>query len=473
MGILAGDSGSPGFWNFFSSDLKFSPHPEDMMIDGHPVMNIEHADDGAIFSGLNGLQAHLDTFARWTSRKGLTVNISKTKVMGFGRLSDPLPVFTLHGHALEWTHQHKYLGVHVTSCRADIFSDHFDHKAKVALKVTNVTFTLLNYLGDLPPREGLILYNSRVDPHLTHGAEVALGVSPASMALLEDVQVKFLRRLLHVQKRSMRTPLFTETGTLPIPFRRARFALQFLSRLVTMEDHRFPRWCLQENVDLWQRDRRCWLGDLVIVLRNIGFARADTGLDGLTSPEGVRRLLHDLPILANKLVTDEIMASTRLDLVRGRVERTRSGRVTADPLVFRSYLLLRIPAHRIALTRLLTSNHALGIERGRWLRINGTSVTVPRSFRICRCCRDDVEDECHVLFICADTTLQEMRDDFLADIWKCYPALRCRSSSPKELLHTLLTYSDLLARLGRYVYDVLKHVDNIPMYIHPGVTAQL
>ncbi len=160
--------------------------------------------------------------------------------MGFGKLPDPLPVFTLYGHALKWTHQHKYLGVHVTSCRADIFSNHFVHKVKVALRVTNVTFTLLNYLGDLPPQEGLILYNSRVDPHLTHGAEVALGVSPTNIVLLEDVQVKFLRRLLRIQKRSMQTPLFTETGTLPIAFRRTRFALQFLSRLVTMEDHRFP-----------------------------------------------------------------------------------------------------------------------------------------------------------------------------------------------------------------------------------------
>ncbi|KAK0445903.1 hypothetical protein EV421DRAFT_1795480 [Armillaria borealis] len=144
------------------------------------------------------------------------------------------------------------------------------------------------------------------------------------------------------------------------------------------------------------------------------------------------------------------MASPRLDLVHGRVERTRSGRSTTDPLGFRSSLLLRISAHRIALTRLLTSNHALAVERGRWLRVNGTSVTVPRSFRICRYCRDNLEDECHVLFICSDATLQAMRDDFLADIWKAYPALHRRSSSPKELLHTY--YSDLLPRLSRYVY---------------------
>ncbi|KAK0227579.1 hypothetical protein IW262DRAFT_1263828 [Armillaria fumosa] len=165
---------------------------------------------------------------------------------------------------------------------------------------------------------------------------------------------------------------------------------------------------------------------------------------------------------------EEVAASTRLDLARGRVERTTSGRVTPDPLTFRSYLLLRIPAHRIALTRLLTSNHSLAVERGRWLRIDGTSDIIPRTWRICRFCHNDVEDELHVLFICSDSILCGIRADFLADIWSAYPALRHRSASPKELLHTLLTYSDLLPRLGRFVYEMLGQVEQKPMYIPTG-----
>ncbi len=159
------------------------------------------------------------------------------------------------------------------------------------------------------------------------------------------------------------------------------------------------------------------------------------------------------------------MASSRLELVHGRAERMKSGRQTTDLLVFWSYLLLWIPAHRIALTRLLRSNHALAVECGRWLRVNGTAVTVQGAFGSA----DDVKDECHVLFICSDATLQAMRDKFLADIWKAYPALHHRSSCLKELLHMLLTYSDLLPRLACYVYHVIDHVESIPMYIHPGV----
>ncbi len=368
------------------------------------------------------------------------------QIEGYGLWSaaEPLPDFILHGQTLEWMDRHKYLGVHVTSYRADIFSEHFEHKAKAASKVTNVSFTLLNYLGDLPPREGLILYKSRVDPHLTHGAEVALRVSPTNMALLRDAQVKYLRRLLRVQKRSMRTSLFTETGIPPISFRRVSFALHFLSRLVTMKDHRIVQWCLAANEELWRHGSCCWLGDLAVVLRDLGFAPSDTGLTALSSLQGVQNLLKNLPLLASNSITEDINASSRLELVRSRIERTRSGKMSADPLIFRAYLLLRIPAHRIALTRLLTSNHALAIERGRWLRIDGTIVTVPRPFRICRWCQKDVENECHILFVCPDPTLSNMRVDFLAEIWNSYPALRGRASGPKELLHMLLTYPDLL-----------------------------
>ncbi len=71
------------------------------------------------------------------------MNILKTKRMCFGKLLNPLP---LHGQILEWTSQHKYLRVHVTSYQDDIFSDHFDYNLSI---VTNVIIKLhtLELLG--------------------------------------------------------------------------------------------------------------------------------------------------------------------------------------------------------------------------------------------------------------------------------------------------------------------------------------
>lgn len=222
VGILAGDSGSPGFWNFFASDLVFVPHPEDISIGGRRVMNIEQADDGAMFSGPLGLQAHLDVYGPWASRKGLLVNIPKTKAMAFGKLPSTLPVFTILGRPIEWTNEHKYLGVTFTSSRADIFSQHYTEKE------------------NLPPREGVLIYKSRIDPHLTFGAEVAVDVASSGPHLLENVQVAYLRRLLSIQKRSIRVTVFTETGILPLSYCRIMFALRYLRRILHLGEHRIP-----------------------------------------------------------------------------------------------------------------------------------------------------------------------------------------------------------------------------------------
>ncbi len=45
-------------------------------------------------------------------------------------------------------------------------------------------------------------------------------------------------------------------------------------------------------------------------------------------------------------------------------------------------------------------------------------------------CVDCVEDEMHVLFVCTDGDLDQLRVAFLRDVWKGFPALRHASSSP-------------------------------------------
>ncbi|KAK0230919.1 hypothetical protein IW262DRAFT_1453845 [Armillaria fumosa] len=58
----------------------------------------------------------------------------------------------------------------------------------------------------------------------------------------------------------------------------------------------------------------------------------------------------------------------------------------------RSYLDIRTPTHRIALTRVLTASHHLAVEHGKWHGI-------AKEWRLCRICWDDIEDVPHVLFL--------------------------------------------------------------------------
>ncbi|KAK0188412.1 hypothetical protein F5146DRAFT_664893 [Armillaria mellea] len=122
-------------------------------------MNIEHADDGALFSSARALQVHLDEYSQWSNRKGLRVNIAKTKAMVFGRVPKSLPTFRINGEPVAWVNEHRYLGANFTSSHANIFKTHYGIKSKVVKKMASATFILDKFLGDLPPREGLILYN--------------------------------------------------------------------------------------------------------------------------------------------------------------------------------------------------------------------------------------------------------------------------------------------------------------------------
>jgi hypothetical protein len=75
----------------------------------------------------------------------------------------------------------------------------------------------------------------------TSGCDVCLDVDKKSLNFLEKVQLRFLRRILGVGSRSLRVALFSETGILPIKYRRVYLALKNLAYLLEL-DHKRPVW---------------------------------------------------------------------------------------------------------------------------------------------------------------------------------------------------------------------------------------
>ncbi len=106
------------------------------------------------------------------------------------------------------------------------------------------------------------------------------------------------------------------------------------------------------------------------------------------------------------------------------------------------------------------------------MRGTRTTDVISMQFQICRLCTDDIEDELHVLFLCAHPDLEGMRHSFLADVWRLYPALKNRARTPLELLHLVMGYHDLLPSLGKYVFDVLRRVGEDSLYIDPSIGQQ-
>ncbi|KAK0421831.1 hypothetical protein EV421DRAFT_1868478 [Armillaria borealis] len=191
---------------------------------------------------------------------------------------------------------------------------------------------------------------------------------------------------------------------------RILFSLRYLACVLSLQEHRMPTWCLESNVDLWVQGKPCWLGGIVIVLRRLGFTDDKLSLESLLNPEDVDMLIKAIPQKCTEWAHGQIESSSRLELMQGSgVERLRGGRSSSDPLLLRSYLLVRIRDRRVGLTRILTASHALEVERGRWMTVRSSSVHVPRAFRLCRMCHNDVEDEMHILFTYPHSDLEDLR----------------------------------------------------------------
>jgi hypothetical protein len=126
-----------------------------------------------------------------------------------------------------------------------------------------MTFTLDSFVGSLPPVKGRQLYMARVDPRdLITGYEVVLDAMLAPLQPLEQVQLTFIRRLLGLPTRSTRHILFTETGLLPLRYRRLMLALRYMSYLVKLPPQHYANAAFWDSVDLACHGRNSWFAEL-------------------------------------------------------------------------------------------------------------------------------------------------------------------------------------------------------------------
>ncbi|KAI0070082.1 hypothetical protein K474DRAFT_1583097, partial [Panus rudis PR-1116 ss-1] len=110
----------------------------------------------------------------------------------------------------------------------------------------------------LPVKYGTKLFQARVIPHLTYGAEVALDDRVSRTTAMAKVQHNFLRRLLGLNSHSMVAPLATETGFIDIRYQRAITALRYLLHLLR-DAPCLPSVALRESTAMSRAGHHSWL----------------------------------------------------------------------------------------------------------------------------------------------------------------------------------------------------------------------
>jgi hypothetical protein len=148
--------------------------------------------------------------------------------------------------------------------------------------------------------------------------------------------------------------------------------------------------------------------------------------------------------------------STRLYLLHGRLEPLEKDQPRSITAVLRHYLILVVnPAHRKALTRMLTSQHPLAVERLRYKKRYHKEI-VPRGLRRCRFGCASVETVEHGMFFCEKSEkLNQLRTAFVLNTSAWVPdVLWITTSSATAVLRTLVFNRDTVCQVAKFAHQV-------------------
>ncbi|KAF8180522.1 hypothetical protein K438DRAFT_1460333, partial [Mycena galopus ATCC 62051] len=415
IGVLIGDTSSPILWTLYLSDFKLlSDATADILLAGIFITNLEQADDVILTSlTADGAQRKMNALWKWCSVNFMVINAIKSLLMIYGSIPRLLPIFHFGTEAVAIVKLTKYVGFNLNSTKRNIFEDQYEKKASKARAIANTLLGLESMVGILPPWEARKMYMALMVPYVPErfcfADEVSLDVNPVLLKPLEDVQIEFLRCVLGINKRSMIAPLFTETGLVPLRFRRVILALTHLKYLLAVSDDRYVKAAACDSVLLLDSGMPSWAMDLRYVIDHLPFRIVLPNLATITPAvvDGVIKSVNT-GLRAHLQWSIDDPHSPKLYLLRGRLEPEKDSAPVQKTLQFRHYLNVVNPKHQKALTQLLLSSHCLALERLRWVEFR--CPRIDRDLRVCRFCKAEIESPEHALLECtAELELVRLR----------------------------------------------------------------
>ncbi|KAF8314099.1 hypothetical protein DL93DRAFT_2058556 [Clavulina sp. PMI_390] len=471
IGLLTGDSASPGLWNIFFSDFCLPPSEDDVLLDGVRINHLLQADDLMLLSfGLPTSLHNLQTFERYTARKAVDVSMTKNRAMVFGRVQH-LPSLYIHGARIPWVDRHELVGVTLTSVRPNLFAFYYENLAAQASRASHGAFSAEAFVGVLSPEHGRVIFSSQVSPYLTAGADAFVDTQMSALASIEKPYHQFIRRLLRLPRNSQLHVLFSETGFIPLRHWRLILSLCFIKSVVQLSDGHFARAAFLDSVILALCGSPGFASDLVWALDNLPYP-VHSDVRSLMTVAGLDTALSNIKQSYKDQLFDAMVSSTRSLLLWYRTPSDAAPKM-------RAHLRIKIPLYRFAYARLIASTHSFAVEllrRSDWRRQERMAII--RSWRTCRLCKGDVEDEAHALLSCpASLKLGALRAQFWEKV-PHFPAsistdlLALRHQPPHVVLQRILYHGDrsvdFATIVGKLASGVMDVFESEPIYINPG-----
>ena len=384
QGVRQGCILSPLLFNIFLAQLAKDLNNLDnnnLLIGDIGINSIFWADDIILLAkDEKKLEELIDATTDFSNLNKLSINIKKTKCLIFNKSGRFLRnSFYLNGVKLENVREYKYLGFKFTP--SGEISTGLKDLSERALKAF---YALKNKLGDCFRKyvsSSLSLFDSLVSPILLYASDFWGTRKQPSNNPIMNVQMRILKEILGVGKKTTNIGVLLELGRYPIYIN-----------------------AIKLGIKNWERIR---MGDANSILLA---SYVDSSVMNLSWTAGIKRHLegngllnHFLCVFPSKpCFTYKRLHSTLVDQfhqnafssIKAPDSKLRTYGLIKTEIGFESYLReTNIIDDRISMTKFRLSNHNLMIERGRYIGLKPEE-------RSCPFCHGYKEDEIHFLIYC-------------------------------------------------------------------------
>lgn len=409
-GVKQGCILSPSLFSLYLNDLLtlFDGDCDQVQIGDIVSSCLLYADDIVLLSNSSaGLQVALDKLSIFCTKWNLKVNISKTKVIIFNKAGKTVKgnVFKFDGNLVEIVNEYKYLGIIFKP--SGTFTDGINYLCKKALKAS---FCIRKAIGSDKMNTPLFLklYEQCVKPILLYCSEVWAGERLINQAgpierrydtlSTERIQLKFCKFVLGVHKSASNIAVRAELGLFPIALYCLRSSISFWLHIIESDNNKLVRKAYNESCQFIKG----FGSNLKVALNKLNFTHVWDNQDTFSKSRLMNAVTLKLKesytaFWKNKLFDDSE------NPINGN--KLRTYRKFKTDYSLEKYLLSSDNSKEEISTfcKLRLSAHKLFIEEGRYKK-------VPLNERICKLCRNDIEDEEHFIFDCIK--LEHIRKHF-------------------------------------------------------------
>ncbi len=370
---------------------------DDNVLDKYMKLHVlMYADDTILLAdNVKGLQKAIDCMGEYCDKWRLAVNVSKTKVLIFGKAKTKKDkyIFLYKGQALEIVDSYKYLGL--------TLNNNGSFKTAISNLKSQASRAMYSLLAkcrklQLPLDLQLHLFDCTVVPILLYGCEI-WGME--NFEELEKTHRKFLKHILRVHGRTTNNMVYGELRRYPLDVQIKKRMIGFWARLITgkqsklskiMYDGQFKRY---NDVNVGNKPK--WISHIHSIFKDCEMNHVWDWqtFDTIGSlKKQVDKRLKELYITKWKNELSQMSSCDLYQHLKGEYK-------------IEKYLLNLDDNLRITMCKFRTDNTRLPKVTGRYKR-----PKLERHQRICTLCDEErVGDEYHLLFECKNETIVRYR----------------------------------------------------------------